>query len=228
MPNAATVLLPLIAINKETTREEWLKARKRFIGGSDASAILGMNPYKTNVEVWQEKTGRVEPEDIGHKPYVQYGLQAEKHLTTLFALDYPQYQVTANNVYKVHYHPKHPFIAGTLDGELIEIETGRKGILEVKTTEILNSMHREKWNEKIPDNYYVQVLHYLLATGWDFAILKAQLKTVYGDEVRLNTRHYHIERAEVQEDLDYLLKQEIRFWQHVERDIKPNLVLPPI
>ena len=48
-------------------------------------------------------------------------------------------------------------------------------------------MHREKWNDRIPDNYYIQCLHYLLATGWDFAILKAQLKTVYSDEVRLNT-----------------------------------------
>lgn len=209
------------------TREAWLKARTG-IGGSDASAILGLNPYKTNIEVWQEKTGRVTPEDIGHKPYVQYGIKAEEHLTALFALDFPQYRVVPNATYKVFYHPKHRFIAGTLDAELTEIETGRPGILEDKTTEILNSMHREKWNDRIPDNYYIQCLHYLLATGWDFTMLKAQLKTVYDGDVRLNTRHYHIERAEVQEDLGYLLEQEIKFWWHVEKDKKPNLVLPPI
>jgi putative phage-type endonuclease len=218
----------VLTLTKDLTREEWLKARRNMIGGSDASAILGLNPYKTNIEVWREKIGRVIPEDISCKPYVQYGIDAEEHLTALFALDFPQYQVTANKTYQVIRHPKHPFVAGTLDGYLVEKDTGRRGVLEIKTTEILNSMHREKWNDKVPDNYYIQVLHYLLATGWDFAVLKVQLKTVYGNDVRLNTRHYHIERAEVQEDLDYLLEKEIRFWQYVKEDKKPPLVLPPI
>lgn len=217
----------LTLVQDLTTREQWLKARRNMIGGSDASAILGLNPYKTNIEVWQEKTGRVIPEDKDN-PFMEYGRNAEKHLIALFALDHPQYKVTANPNYEVIYHPKHSFVAGTLDGYLAEKETGRKGVLEIKTTEILNSMHREKWNDKVPDNYYIQVLHYLLSTGWDFAVLKAQLKTVYGDDVRLNTRHYHIERSEVQEDLDYLLEKEIKFWRYVEKDKKPPLVLPPI
>jgi putative phage-type endonuclease len=223
MPVTAKVL-PI----KEKTREEWLAERKTFIGGSEASAILGLNPYKSNTEIWQEKTGRVIPEDISHKSYVKYGIEAEQYLTALFALDHPRYEVKGNTNYTVYRHPQYPFIAGTLDGELVEKETGRKGVLEIKTTEILNSMHREKWNDRIPDNYYIQCLHYLLATGWDFAILKAQLKTVYSDEVRLNTRHYFIERADVQEDLDYLLEQEIKFWQYVTSDKKPPLVLPNI
>lgn len=46
------------------SREEWLAARKNYIGGSDASAVLGMNPYKTNLELWKEKTGIVQPEDL--------------------------------------------------------------------------------------------------------------------------------------------------------------------
>lgn len=36
-------------------RAKWLESRSSFLGGSDASAILGMNPYKSNVEVWEEK-----------------------------------------------------------------------------------------------------------------------------------------------------------------------------
>ena len=54
------------------SHEEWLKHRER-IGGSDAAAIVGMNPYKSNVELWQIKTGQVVPEDISNKPYVKYG-----------------------------------------------------------------------------------------------------------------------------------------------------------
>lgn len=209
-------------------RKEWLKSRVTMIGGSDASAVVGMNPYKSNLDVWREKTGQAVAEDISDKPYVQYGIQAEQHLTALFALDYPQYQVAANTEFKLYRHPEYPFVGGTLDGELLELKTGRRGVMEVKTTEILRSMQWEKWNDKIPDNYYIQVLHYLLVTGWDFAILKAQLKTVYGDEVRLNTRHYHIERKDVQEDLDYLLEREIAFWRYVELGQTPPLVLPPV
>jgi putative phage-type endonuclease len=209
------------------TREEWLKIRLKGIGASEASAIVGMNPYKTNVELWEEKTGRREPEDISDKPYVKYGTEAEKHLRALFALDFPQYEVNYKD-FDMRYNSDYPFIFATLDGDLTGKATGRKGILEIKTTEIMKSIQYESWKDKIPDNYYIQVVHQLLATGFDFAILKAQLKTVYGDDVRLTTKHYRIERSEVLEDIDYLLQREILFWECVEQDKIPNLILPPL
>ena len=64
-------------------REKWLEARKNHIGGSDASACLGLNPYKTNVELWEEKTGRRRPEDISDRDYVQYGTKAEEYLRNI-------------------------------------------------------------------------------------------------------------------------------------------------
>lgn len=45
------------------SRNEWLSNRER-IGGSDAASILGLNPYRSNVELWQIKTGQLKPEDI--------------------------------------------------------------------------------------------------------------------------------------------------------------------
>lgn len=84
-----------------------------------------------------------------------------------------------------------------------------------------------KWKNRIPDNYYIQVLHQLLVTGYDFAIVKAQLKFSY-DGVRLETRHYTIERNEVIKDMEYLLKKEIAFWECVTEKRKPNLILPDI
>jgi putative phage-type endonuclease len=209
------------------TREEWQKRRIRGIGASDASAVVGCNPYKTNLQLWEEKTGRREPEDISGKPYVKYGIEAEAPLRKLFSLDYPCYRVSYKN-FDMRFNKAHPFIFATLDGALTEIETGRKGVLEIKTTEILKSMQYESWRDRIPENYYIQVLHQLLATGYEFAVLSAQLKTVYGDEVRTTTRRYFIERAEVQEDIDYLLEKEIEFWDSVQSDKCPDLMLPPI
>lgn len=46
------------------SREEWLQGRKNHIGGSDAAACVGLNPYKDNVQLWEEKVGLVLPEDI--------------------------------------------------------------------------------------------------------------------------------------------------------------------
>ena len=206
-------------------KETWLKERKKGIGGSDAAAILGLNPYKTNVELWEEKVGLREPEDISHKDYVKYGTEAEDMLRKLFALDYPQYDVYHPDGFEMLWHPQHDFLFASLDGELIDKETRRRGILEIKTTNILQSMQKEKWNDQVPDNYYLQVLHYLLVTGWDFAVLKAQLKYDYGDGPYLITRHYHIERSEVEDDLKILLKAELEFWHQVELKQRPNLIL---
>lgn len=206
-------------------REEWLQNRTR-IGGSDAAAILGMNPYKDNVTLWREKTGGSVAEDISEKSYVKYGTEAERPLRELFALDFPQYKVeyVENNMFL---NDKFPFAHASLDGWLIDVD-GRKGVLEIKTTNILQSMQKEKWRGKIPDNYYIQLLHNLFVTEFEFAVLKAQLKTVFDGVPYLQTKHYHIERSEVEEDIQYLVAEEERFWKQVQERKRPALILPEI
>lgn len=209
------------------SREEWLEKRKSYIGGSEASCIVGMNPYTTNVELWEMKTGRRKAEDISEKSYVKYGTEAEQYLRELFKLDYPQYEgfYEENNMWL---NSDYPFAHASLDGWLVEKETGRKGILEIKTTNIIQSIQKEKWKDRIPDNYYIQVLHYLMVTGFDFVVLKAQLKYDYDGDIFLTTKHYKIERAEVLEDIEYLIKAEKQFSEYIKNDMQPPLVLPNI
>ncbi len=208
------------------SKEDWLQARQSFIGGSDASSIVGMNPYRNNIELWQIKTGQLEQEDISDKPYVQYGIQAEEHLRALFKLDFPEYKVfyAENNMWT---NDKYPYAHASLDGWLLD-QDKRSGILEIKTTEILQSMQKEKWNNRVPDNYYIQLLHYLMVTEFDFAVLKAQLKYEFNGEIYLQTKHYKIERSEVEEDIKYLENSEKRFWKQVQEKKKPGLILPNI
>lgn len=207
-------------------REAWLEHRKKYIGGSDASAIIGLNPWKSNVDLFLEKTGQVIPEDISDKPYVKYGTQAEMHLRELFKLDFPEYQVfyEENNMW---FNDRFPWAHASLDGWLVDQE-GRKGIWECKTTNILQSMQKEKWSNRIPDNYYIQVLHYLIVTEFEFAVLKAQLKTVFNGVPYLQTKHYFIERADVEEDIQYLANEEKKFWKQVQERKRPALILPEI
>ncbi len=207
-------------------REDWLQARRGFIGGSDASAVVGLNPYKDNVTLWLEKTGQAVAEDISEKPYVKYGTQAEDHLRELFKLDFPEYQVLyePDNMW---FNDRFPFAHASLDGWLVD-QDGRQGILEIKTTNILQSMQKEKWKQRIPDNYYIQLLHYLMVTEFDFAILKAQLKFDYGGDIVMHTRHYMIERSEVEQDIEYLQSSEKTFWEQVQARKQPALILPEI
>lgn len=216
----------------KTPEQIWLEERKTGIGGSDAAAVIGMSPYKTNVDLFRIKTG-LKVDTVSSNNAMKYGKAAEKPLYDLFVLDYPQYECSREE-YKIKRHKDYPFILGTLDGELIERDTGRRGVLEIKTTEILKSSHREKWDNRIPDNYFIQVLHYLIVTEYDFAVLKAQLKTKWIDangreEVRCNIRHYHLERNDFLADIDLLLREEIKFWnEYVIPRKEPNLILPNI
>lgn len=206
--------------------QQWLKGRMIGIGGSDASAVVGLNPYKSNIDLFEEKIGRRVPEDISDKPCVIYGKKAEEYIRELFKLDYPEYQVS-HHEYHILQSLEYPFMQASLDGELVD-QDGRKGILEIKTTNILQSMQYEKWKDRIPDNYYIQVLHYLLVTGWQFVVLRAHLNTEWGGEKRTTVKHYFIERSDVEDDLKMLLEEEKKFWEYVESGRKPPLILPGI
>lgn len=210
-------------------REEWLHHRSKYIGGSDAACIIGLNPWKSNVDLWKEKTGKVEAEDISSKPYVQFGINAEPILRDLFRLNYPQYKLDydENNSYL---NDKYPFAAASLDGELTDITTGRKGIWECKTTEIVSSMSKEKWAGKIPDNYYCQLLHYLLVReDCEFAHLTALLTFKFEDkELYQQIKNYHIERADIAEDIAYLAEKESEFYESLKNGRCPALILPEL
>lgn len=205
-------------------RPEWLEHRRKYLGGSDCAAVVGMNPYKTNVELWLEKTGQEEPADISGKDVVIYGSNAEKHLRELFALDFPEYSVdyTENNSFL---NDKYPFAAASVDGWLTDL-TGRRGILEIKTTNISSGSQKLKWADKIPYNYFCQVLFYMAVLEADFAVVKAQIKQTINGNPFIITKHYTIERDDVKDDIDYLMTACREFWDKVEKKEKPALLLP--
>lgn len=208
------------------SREEWLAHRMNYIGGSEISAVIGQNPYMDNQTLWEIKTGRRQPEDISSKPYVQYGTQAEMHLRGLFRLDFPKYKVgyIENNSFL---NDAYPWAAASCDGWITD-ERGRRGVLEIKTTDVLSSMHKERWAGKVPMNYYCQCLMYMAVIEAEFACIKAQMRTMFEGVPHLQTRHYFIERADVQEDIDFLMEEGEKFWGYVQRDECPPLRLPEV
>lgn len=211
------------------SREEWLEHRKKYIGGSDCASIVGQNPWKSNVDLWMEKTGLAIAPDISENPNVKFGTNAEPIIRELFKLNYPKYEVfyVENNSW---INDKYPFAAVSHDGWIVEKETGRKGVWECKTSEIVSSMSKEKWKDQIPTNYYCQLLHSLMIReDCEFVHLTALLTWRYEDkEIYQQLRNYHIERSEVEEDIKFLESSERKFWQQVQDMKCPALLLPEI
>lgn len=211
------------------TREEWLQARTHGVGGSDAGCIVGANPWKSARQLWREKSGIDIPPDISDKPAVKFGKQAEEHLRALFLLDHPEYSCEYHE-FRMYANDQHHWLYATLDGELTLTATGRRGIYEGKTTEIKRPEQWDGWNGCIPQHYYVQILHQMIACEWaEFVVLYACIRyTTKDGERRMMLREYTIERSCVLEDLAWLLDQEKTFWNKIEKGIEPPDLLPEI
>lgn len=210
-----------------SSHEEWLNNRKNGLGGSDSSIILGISPFKTNIDLWLEKTGQKEPEDISDDEKVKYGHEAEDSIRNLFMLDHPEYELF-HDEFMILRSNKYPFLQASLDGELTDTNTGEHGILEIKTTEIMNKQMLDEWKNGIPNHYYTQCLHYLIVTGYEFVWLRAKLKFVWDSNYQ-EIRDYYFTRAEVIEDIKYLFEKEEKFWnENILKGVRPGLILPTI
>lgn len=212
-----------VEMKKCRNHESWLKNRKKYIGGSDVACIMGLNPWKTNIQLYREKKGIVEPADLSDNALVIYGTKAEKHIRELFALDHQEYKVdyVENNSW---HNSKYPFAAISLDGWLTD-ENGRKGILEIKTSSITSGSQAAKWKDAIPDNYYCQVLYYLGVTEWEFVVLRARLKYELPDNKYVIERDYYIERSEVEEDIATIMEKTAEFAESLKENKEPSLIL---
>lgn len=209
------------------TREEWLESRRQGIGGSDAGCIVGANPWKSARQLWKEKTGADKPDDISDKPAVKFGKEAEQHLRALFLLTYPQFTCEYHE-FRMYANDRLPFIFATLDGELTD-QDGRRGILEIKTTTIQQAKQWFEWDDCIPQHYYIQILHQLLACDWaEYVELFAHIRYQKGEGIRAALRKFRIERQDVEQDLQILEEREIQFYKQWQDGTEPPYTLPEI
>lgn len=203
-------------------REEWLAHRMR-IGGSEIAAVIGQSPFMSNVELWELKTGKRKPKDLSGNENVKYGVSLEGALRGLFQAEHPEMQVEYYP-YDILYQDDIPYIGCTLDGELTETATGKKGILEIKTSQMVSKVAGLKWDGQVPMNYYCQCLAQLIATGWDFVCLYAQLKRLDGDSA---IRLYRFDREDCQADMCWIKSEAERFWHdNIIGGNKPATILP--
>lgn len=211
------------------TKEEWLAARG--LGGSSASAILDKNPYMSKLELFKAIVYPSKHKLDWSNDSMAYGTKCEEIIRKLFKYDFPQYRVHSPKDREMYRRTDKPYMTATLDGIIREKKTGRKGVLEIKTHDIRNRADEENWSNHIPENYYIQVLHYLLVMkDFDFAIIVGKLRfydyfSPSGKKLlKTEIRYQYIERSEVFKDLEYLEKKETEFWE--ENVLKKKI--PPL
>lgn len=212
------------------SRADWLKARG--FGGSTASAILGCNPWLTQFDLYTSFYRG--SEDNGQNEAMAYGTEAEHLIRELYALDgkYLGFKVLGPGYKHAMYRRKDkPYLTATIDGSIV-MDDGTKGILEIKTHDIRGRADEEQWAEgKLPQNYYVQCLHYLAVLD-DMAFVELVAKLRYFDYdgekrtlSKTEIRYYHIDRKEKQAEIDYLEKKETAFYGKLKEGEPPDVTI---
>ena len=182
--------------------EEWLEHRQKSIGGSDASAILGMNTYCSPYTVWADKLGKLPPKEDNEA--MRLGRDLEDYVAKRFTEKTGKKVRKENNII---INSDYPFAHANVDRMVVGEDAG----LECKTTSVMN-LKRFK-NGEYPENYYCQCVHYLMVTGakrWYLGVLI--LGSGFNDFV--------IERDE--EEIAALAKSEEAFWECVKNNTPPE------
>lgn len=193
---------------RELSRDDWLAVRRTGIGGSDAAAAVGLNPYMSPMELWLDKTGRSEglpgpdPNDTTSPTY--WGTLLEPIVAASYT------RVTGNRVRKINAvlrHPSIPWMLANIDREVVG--TSDVQILECKTT---GEHGARLWRDGVPEYVELQVQHQLAVTG----------KTAAHVAVLLCGQALEVFRVDRDDALiARLIELEARFWRYVESDTPP-------
>lgn len=184
-------------------KESWLKYRKQGIGGSDAGAVCGLNPYRTAIQVYYDKTSD-SVEDVDNEAMRQ-GRELEEYVARRFCEASGKKVRRANAMF---YDEKNPFMLADVDRMIV----GENAGLECKTA---SPYSEEKWrDDKIPLSYQLQCYHYMSvcnADAWYIAVL------IYGRDFK----YYRIERDD--EVIENLIRIEKEFWnEYVLKQVIPD------
>lgn len=189
----------------EIDRHEWLDYRRQGIGGSDVAAICGVSRWNDPLGVWMDKTGRIEASEPNEAMY--WGNVLEDTVRKEFV---KRSGLKVRRVHSILQHPEVPYLLANVDG-IIKTPEG-EGIFEAKTT---NAFNKGEWSgDGLPDQYLLQVQHYLMVTGYNFAYVAV---LVGGNE-------FIYKRIEADEEMiDLIRRLEVDFWEnYVMKDVPPE------
>lgn len=187
----------------EMSRYEWLQERKKGIGGSDASAILGFNPWKSAFELYIDKTSD-HIEEIDNEA-IHWGNVLEDVVAEEFTRRTGKKVRRRNQTFV---HPKHDFMIANIDRDVV----GERALLECKTT---NAFNADAWEDEIPWAYMCQLQHYMAVLDYE----KAYIAVLIGGQ-----KFLWKEEKRDEEFIQLMIEHEKHFWnEHVLKEIPPEI-----
>lgn len=200
--------------------DKWREGRKHSIGASDAAAVMGISPWKTEAQLWDEKANG-KTLDFHNADTVR-GHRSENHILELYGIETGRKIFSGERIMLMSNH--NSFMSCTLDG-IDFTDEDNPIIIEVKSVKF---SHGEWSDEKIPDYYFTQLLHQLAVTGWSEAILLVRFTRNEGWE-SASERMYHVKREDVQDQIDKLVRKEGKFWnEYVLNKKRPPCRMPTL
>lgn len=149
-----------------------------MIGGSDAGTLLGLNKYKSPINLFYQAIG------VNTLPNKMNSIMMHGKLLEDYVAKCWQYydgtedgwveNTLQNNKIKTYRkvkaiieNRKFPILFANIDGRITKHPThGKKaGVLEVKT---ISGYSADSYEGGIPPSYLVQLQHYMLVTGWEY------------------------------------------------------------
>ena len=154
-------------LHRLLTVDDWLKARKDHIGGSEISAILGLNHFMSPNRLWEIKTGLAAPEPENES--MELGHLLEDDVVELLErrTGYRAIKATAGN--DIYVSTIYPFASASPDriGYLpgTPKKDSNKVIIEIKTTQLNVN------EDELPYSWQCQVQWYMGITGIHKAVI---------------------------------------------------------
>ena len=199
--------------------QDFTEERRHFIGGSDIGAILGLNPYKSPVDVWMEKTGKASSQSTNLA--MRFGTFAEEFVASEYALTTGYIVKEPQNTF---IHPELTYCKAHLDRLVFDALPQNqamvpslipKRILECKTA---SPFRQEQWGDsgsnQVPFSYLCQCVWYMAIAELPIT----DLAVLFGNS---DFRIYTIER-ELELETTVLEKANIFWNEHVLKDIPPD------
>ena len=209
----------IIENTKDMPREKWLEKRRIGIGGSDASSIIGFNPYRSSMAVYLDKIryahfandksvaqncdaqvlGGLKDEPVAQEKDVTYKMELGNKLKSFVASEFMlKSGKKVRNINGILQNDKYPFAIANIDRGVV----GEKAFLECKVT---NSFNKKEWSATIPIHYQIQMNHYMAVTG----ATHCYVAVLIGNEELII---HKLDRDE--EMIEEIMKLEEMFWNN--------------
>lgn len=198
------------------TREDWLRDRKNYVGASEVAAIIGLDSYRSPLDVWKKKVYNEESEVSEElRQRAAFGTRAEDFVAEWLS---EKYGLKVRKDNKIRIHPEHPFFCANLDRVIV----GRQypGVLEIKTT---SRESLKSWSIYADDinpvfmHHWCQVQAQLAVSGYTWGaigVLPSDSFRGFGEP----------ELIEIKRDDDFIklmIEQIVDFWTLVLSETPP-------